>query len=103
MGADEPGRGRLQLFDFNEDPSEMENLIDREPEILQLLRSRAVADCSRSPDVSTMVENGRLKGVLFTARPLGRLHQFAFSRNITSFTVPSEAAFISEALPNTTE
>ncbi|MCF7940710.1 MAG: sulfatase-like hydrolase/transferase [Spirochaetia bacterium] len=95
--------GREQLFDLCEDPSEMENLIDREPEILQLLRSRAVADCSRSPEVSTMVENGRLKGVPFTARPLGRLHQFAFSRNITSFTVPSNAAFISEALPNTTE
>ena len=54
-------------------------------------------------DLQSMVEDDSLVGYPFEARPLGRLHQFAFSKGITEFTVPSGKGFISEALPNSTE
>lgn len=95
--------GREQLFNLDIDPSEMENLIDRESEISVLLRQKTAEKCSSTVDLKCMVSDNCLVSYPFKARPLGRLHQFAFSRGITNYTVPSGKKFISEKLPNMTE
>ncbi|MBB6481158.1 sulfatase family protein [Spirochaeta isovalerica] len=95
--------GREQLFDLESDPDEMTNLAGEDSEILNALRSKAVEKCLVERDLNCMVDQGRMKGLPFEARPLGRLHQFAFSKGITEFIVPSGNNFISESLPNTTE
>ncbi len=94
---------REQLFDLAADPTEMHNLINECEDIAALLRSKAVEKCEINPDIACMVENHSMVSYRFVARPLGRLHQFAFSRDVTDFIVPSGKGFISEALPNTTE
>ena len=95
--------GREQLFNLNEDPAEMENLIVREKDIAERLRFQAAKKCGTETDLQSMVQDDDLVKYPFIARPLGRLHQFAFSRGVTDYIVPSGKAFISEALPNATE
>ncbi len=95
--------GREQLFCLDKDPQEMTNLIESESEIAKKLRLKAIEKCINEPDIACMVANGEMKAFPFESRPLGRLHQFAFSRGVTDFIVPSGKGFISEALPNTTE
>ncbi len=94
--------GREQLFNLQSDKNEMTNLIDQENEVSRLMRTTAVEKCSAEDNLKQMVENGEMKSFSFKARPLGRLHQFAFSRGVTDFTIPSGKGFISEALPNST-
>ena len=95
--------GREQLFNLDTDPSEMENLIDRESDRAGLFRQNAAEKCRSSLDLKCMVGDDGLVSYPFKARPLGRLHQFAFSRGVTDYTVPSGKGFISEALPNAME
>lgn len=95
--------GREQLFDLESDPTEMHNLAAEQPEILGRLRAKAAEICSENIDLKSMVDDGDLVSYPFEARPLGRLHQFAFSLDVTDYIVPSGKGFISEALPNTTE
>jgi choline-sulfatase len=91
---------REQLFDLDTDSQEMINLLQKEAEVAKVLRKKAVEKCMVEPDLQCMVKDNDFVGYSFEARPLGRLHQFAFSRNITNFTVPSGKGFMSEALPN---
>ncbi|MDC7232933.1 MAG: sulfatase-like hydrolase/transferase, partial [Spirochaetales bacterium] len=95
--------GREQLFNLKEDPYEMDNCIDRASETAALFRYKAVEKCLAEPDLNAMVAGRCLVSYPFEARPLGRLHQFAFSKGITDYMIPSGKGFISEALPNTTE
>ncbi len=95
--------GREQLFNLEEDPKEMENLVDREIVIAGRLRHVALRKCLHEEDLKCMVSDRSLVSYSFEPRPLGRLHQFAFSKGITDYTVPSGKGFISEALPNNTE
>lgn len=91
---------REQLFDLEADPLEMRNLVKEKPETALILRSKIAEECASHPDLQGMVKDNDLISYSFEARKLGRLHQFAFSRNITDFTVPSGKGFMSEALPN---
>ncbi|MGD8114040.1 MAG: sulfatase family protein, partial [Sphaerochaetaceae bacterium] len=86
--------GREQLFNLAEDPNEMTNLINKELDMAQKLRQKAVEKCISEPDIACMTEKGSMKAYTFEPRPLGRLHQFAFSRGITNFIVPSEKEYI---------
>lgn len=95
--------GREQLFNLQEDPMEMQNLIRTHKKIAEQLRSATLQKCIETPELTSMTENNQLVSYPFEARPLGRLHQFDFSRNITDFSLPSGKGFISEALPNTTK
>lgn len=95
--------GKEQLFNLQEDPMEMHNLIQSEKEIVEHLRLVTLQKCIDTSELTSMTKNNQLISYPFEARPLGRLHQFDFSRNITDYSVPSGKGFISEALPNTTK
>lgn len=91
---------REQLFDLSKDPKEMQNLAKERRDIAQALRAKVAEKCASEPDLQGMVADNDLVSYPFEARPLGRLHQFAFSRNITNFIVPSGKSYMSEAMPN---
>lgn len=97
--------GREQLFHLKTDPDEFINVRDSQTEVLTALRKQVYEKCKATPDLACMInrEEETLISYPFEARPLGRLHQFAFSKNVTDFTIPSGIGFISEAMPNTTE
>lgn len=95
--------GREQLFNLETDPNEMCNLSETEKETAASLRSRVIRKCKETPDLNGMTKGNGLVRYPFKARKPGRLHQFAFSSNVTDFTIPSGKGYISEALPNETD
>ena len=76
--------GREQLFNLREDPRELTQRLDSDPEVAAQMRHMAVAFLSR-PNADRALENGALKAFPFEARPLTRIYQFDRSRGVTGF------------------
>lgn len=92
--------GREQLFNLDHDPMELGNLVNEQREIATLLREQVLEKCKKEADLQCMVKDEVLVTYPFEARELTRLHQFAFSRGVTSFIVPSEKQYMSNPHPN---
>lgn len=90
--------GRQQLFDLNEDPLELTNLIAQRPDIVEIMTKYIVQKCMQEEELHCMVSEGKLVSYPFEARPLQRLHQFDFSQGITDYSMGSGVHFMSEAL-----
>lgn len=75
--------GREQLFNLKQDPNELCNIDD--PARKAGMRALAADECLKH-GLSDMVENGRMKCIEYTERPLFRIHQFDVSSGITDFT-----------------
>jgi len=83
--------GREQLFNLREDPRELTQRLDSDPEVAAQLRHMAVAFLNR-PNADRALESGALKQFPFEARPLTRIYQFDQSRGVTGFPEnPAEA------------
>ncbi len=76
--------GREQLFDVAHDPGELKNLVGSQPEVVNSLRSAAVAAC-QSPGARDALNGDQLRTFEFQARPLVRIYQFDRSRGVTGF------------------
>ena len=76
--------GREQLFNMNEDPAELNNLIASRPAALRILRDAATDACDVT-GATDALESGALKRFSFEARQLVRIYQFDRSRGVTGF------------------
>ncbi|MBU9737706.1 sulfatase family protein [Diplocloster agilis] len=86
--------GLEQLFDLREDPEEYENLISIRTRDADEFRMKLKEICSR-PGLKQSMENGEMKTFPLTYRPLMRIHQFEFSKNIRDFKVSKDNYFCS--------
>ncbi len=76
--------GREQLFNLREDPHELTQRLESDPDAAAQMRDMAIAFLSR-PNADRALENGALKVFPFKARPLTRIYQFDHSRGVTGF------------------
>ena len=86
--------GLEQLFDLQEDPEEYENLISIRTRDADEFRTKLKEICSR-PGLKQSMINGEMKTFPLTYRPLMRIHQFEFSKNIKDFQVSKDNYFCS--------
>jgi len=76
--------GREQLFDLDEDPSELRNRVAEAPQVAQELRGIAIGHLS-VPNADRALEDGRLRAFGYQARPLTRIYQMEGSRGAYGF------------------
>ncbi|MFO7898513.1 MAG: sulfatase-like hydrolase/transferase, partial [Planctomycetota bacterium] len=76
--------GREQLFHVTEDPDELDQRIDAEPEVAERLRRAAIDYLAGSPGACAL-EGGELRAFPFEARPRKRIHQFSGDLGVTDF------------------
>lgn len=76
--------GREQIFNVREDPHELTQRLETDPDVAAQMRDMTVAFLSR-PNVDRALESGMLKRFSFEARPLIRIYQFDRSRGVTGF------------------
>lgn len=82
--------GREQLFDLQNDPHELKNVVNDDVNVAKALRARGVAACS-VPGASDALEHGDFKALPYApAGDLHRIYQFDRARGITGF--PKEPA-----------
>ena len=77
--------GREQLFNVNEDPDELRQKVDEEPDVAARLREAAIKAVSRPNIDRALDEDGALRAFPFEARPQRRIYQFARSRGVSGF------------------
>lgn len=75
---------RQQLFNLKNDPDEVNECSDKEPEVVEKLRAVAVKELQQT-NADRALENGELKTFPFEARPLQRIYQFSRSRGVKGF------------------
>ncbi len=75
---------QAQLFNLEEDPKELTQLLDAHPEMAEKLHAVAVDYCRRI-NLERALDGDDFRDLPFEARPLFRIHQFARSRGVTGF------------------
>lgn len=90
--------GRKQLFNLDTDPHELVNLATVETEVADHMHQLIIDKCKEEPGLEMVVKNDDIYSIPYTQRKLARLHQFDFSKNISSYGVPSGCDYISEAV-----
>lgn len=76
--------GREQLFNLQDDPQELKNLMEAQAEVGSRMRGTATSRCEH-PDLREAMEGDGLRSFDFRARKLTRIYQFDRSRGITGF------------------
>ncbi len=76
--------GGEQLFDMQNDPDEVHQRIDDEPEVAAALRKVAVETCE-APGLQAALDGDKLRAFEFEARPLRRINQMAREFGATCF------------------
>jgi arylsulfatase len=77
--------GRQQLFNVEQDPAEICQRLDDEPEIAAQLRRLAEIQLAKPETAAALEEDGGLRAFPFAARPLKRIYQFDRSRGVSGF------------------
>jgi len=77
--------GREQLFNLTEDPNELRQRIDDQPQVAERLRKIAT-QAANQPNINRALDkNGTLLSFPFEKRPDRRIYQFAGSRGVHGF------------------
>jgi len=75
---------RQQLFNLEEDPHEIDQRLEKEPDVVARLRQLAEQYLTENAGGGGLVAGG-LQGFVFKARPANRIYQFDTSRGIRGF------------------
>lgn len=88
--------GRELLFNLQMDPRELINIAENETyaKVLEELRKELYNQCNK-PGLLAALEKNKMKSFDYEERPLSRIHQFEFSKNITDFEVSVDNFFVS--------
>jgi arylsulfatase len=76
--------GHEQLFNLTEDPQELRQRLDQNPEVADALRRQAVIALGK-PNVSRALDGGKLRQFRFQLMPRKRIYQFDASRGVHGF------------------
>jgi len=76
--------GGQQLFNLQDDPNELRNLAEEQPEIVAQLHAYALTT-ARHPGLLAAFDGDEFRVFLFTKRPAQRINQMAYDRGVRDF------------------